>query len=108
MLIPPFCIPLSHMQLRPLHDRLIVQAASKEEVSALGIILPDTGSKDRPEQGEVVAIGPGKLRDDGTRSPMSVQVGQKIVFKKYAPEEVKIGEDTFLILSESDVMAVIE
>ncbi len=100
-LLPP-------MQLRPLNDRLIVKAASKEEVSASGIILPDLGSKERPEQGEVIAVGPGKMRDNGERSPMSVKVGDKIVFKKYSPEEVKIGEETYLIVSESDVMAIVD
>ncbi len=96
------------MQLRPLHDRLIVQPVSKEEVTALGIILPSTTGEQRPEQGEVIAIGPGKLRDDGSRSPMSVKVGDKIVFKKYAPDEVKIGDTTYLVLAENEVMAVIE
>lgn len=96
------------MLLRPLNDRLIVKPVSKEEVSALGIIIPDTASEKRPEQGEVLAIGPGKLKDDGSRQPMSVKVGDKIVFKKYAPDEIKIGEATHLVLSESDVMAVVE
>ncbi len=96
------------MQLRPLHDRLIVKAVSKEEVTALGIIIPDTAGEKRPEQGEIVAIGPGKLRDDGSRSALSVKVGDKIVFKKYAPDEVKMGDETYLVLAESDVMAVVE
>ena len=99
---------LLRMQLRPLHDRLIVKPVSKEEVTALGIIIPDTAGEKRPEQGEVIAIGPGKLRDDGSRSALSVKVGDKIVFKKYAPDEVKIGDETYLVLAESDVMAVIE
>lgn len=96
------------MQLRPLHDRLVVKASSKEEVTASGIILPDTVDKERPEQGEVIAVGPGRLMDNGQRAAMSVKVGDKVVFKKYSPDEIKIEEKEYLVLSESDVMAVIE
>ncbi len=94
--------------LRPLGDRLIVKASTKEEVTASGIILPDTASKERPEQGEVIAIGPGRLLDNGSVAPMHVKVGQKIVFKKYSPDEVKVDDTEFLVISESDVLAVIE
>lgn len=96
------------MKLRPLHDRLIVKPVSKEEVTALGIIIPDTAGEKRPEQGEVIAVGPGKMRENGTVSPMTVKVGDKILFKKYSPEEVKIDDETYLVLGETDVMAVIE
>lgn len=96
------------MKLRPLHDRLIVKAATKEEKTASGIILPDTSDKERPEQGEVIAIGPGKLLDNGSRQEMSVKVGDKVVFKKYAPDEVKVDGMEYLVLAESDIMAVIE
>lgn len=96
------------MQLRPLGDRLIVKAAVKEEITKLGIILPDTVGKERPEQGEVIAIGPGRFLDNGSRVPMSVAVGNKVVFKKYGPDEVKIDGVEYLVISESDVMAVIE
>lgn len=96
------------MQLRPLHDRLVVKASSKEEVTASGIILPDTVDKERPEQGEVIAVGPGRLMENGQRAAMSVKVGDKVVFKKYSPDEIKIEEKEYLVLSESDVMAVIE
>ena len=96
------------MQLRPLGDRVIVKATSKEEMTKSGIILPDTVDKERPEQGAVMAIGPGRLLENGTRAPMSVKVGDKIVFKKYSPDEVKIDKEEYLVLSESDIMAVIE
>ena len=96
------------MKLRPLHDRLIVKPVSKEEVTALGIIIPDTAGEKRPEQGEVIAVGPGKTRDDGSVNPMNVKVGDKILFKKYSPEEVKVDDTTYLVLGESDVLAVIE
>ncbi len=96
------------MKLRPLGDRLIVKAAAKEEVTKLGIILPDTADKERPEQGEVIAVGPGRLLDNGSRAPMSVAVGNKVVFKKYSPDEVKIEGVEHLVISESDVLAVLE
>lgn len=96
------------MKLRPLNDRLIVKAASKEEKTASGIILPDTVDKERPEQGEVITIGPGKLLDNGSRQAMGVKVGDKVVFKKYAPDEVKVDGEEYLVLSEADIMAVVE
>ncbi|GMU25203.1 MAG: 10 kDa chaperonin [Candidatus Uhrbacteria bacterium] len=94
--------------LRPLYDRLIVKALSKEEKTSSGIILPDTIDKERPEQGEVIAAGPGKLLENGQTAPMHVNVGDKVVFKKYAPDEVKIGSEEYLVISESDVMAIVE
>ncbi|MDO8617784.1 MAG: co-chaperone GroES [Candidatus Uhrbacteria bacterium] len=96
------------MKLRPLGDRVIIKALSKEEKSKGGIILPDTVDKERPEQGEIIAVGPGKLLENGSRAPMNVKVGDKVVFKKYSPDEVKVDEIEYLVLSESDVMAVIE
>lgn len=70
--------------------------------------MPDTVDKERPEQGKVIAIGPGKLRDDGVRVEMSVKVGDMVLFKKYAPDEVKFEGETYLVLAESDLMAVVE
>ncbi|MFH1620615.1 MAG: co-chaperone GroES [Patescibacteria group bacterium] len=96
------------MQLRPLGDRVIIKPVAKEEMTKAGIILPDTVDKDRPEQGEIIAVGPGKLLENGSRAPMSLKVGEKVVFKKYSPDEVKIEDQEFLVISESDVMAVVE
>ena len=93
--------------LRPLTDHVLVKAAAKEERTATGIILPDS-SKEKPEKGEVIAVGPGKLNDNGIRQPMSLKVGDKILFTKYSPNEVKVDDQEYLILSESDVLAVIE
>jgi len=95
------------MQLHPLSDRLVVKPLSKEEVTASGIILPDTVEKERPEQGEVIAAGPGRLLENGMRAEMSVKVGDKVVFKKYSPDEVKVEKEEYLVISESDVLAVI-
>lgn len=96
------------MNLKPLNDRLIVKALPKEEVTKSGIIIPDTVDKERPEQGEVIAIGPGKRNDDGSRSEMSVKAGDKVMFKKYAPDEVKVEDEEYLVLSEYDILAVVE
>ncbi len=96
------------MNLRPLNDRLIVKALPKEEVTKSGIIIPDTVDKERPEQGEVIAVGPGKLKDNGERVPMSIKVGEKVMFKKYAPDEIKIDNEEYLVLSEYDILAVVE
>ncbi|MCC7523127.1 co-chaperone GroES [Candidatus Uhrbacteria bacterium] len=95
------------MKLRPLGDRLIVSAASKNEVTASGIVLPET-SKERPEQGTVIAAGPGRLDQDGKQIPMSVKVGDKVMFKKYSPDEINVDGQDYLVLSESDILAVIE
>ncbi len=95
------------MKLRPLGDRLIVSAAMKEEKTASGLVLPDT-SKERPEAGTVVSVGPGRLNDKGERVSMSVKEGDKVLFKKYSPDEVKVDGTEYLVISESDILAVIE
>jgi chaperonin GroES len=96
------------MKLRPLSDRVVIKPLTEDEVTKAGIILPDTIEKERPEKGEVIAIGPGKLLDNGSFAPMGVKVGDKVVFKKYSPDEVKIDGKEHLLISESDIMAVIE
>jgi len=93
--------------LRPLNDHVIVKALGEAEKSAGGILLPGT-SKEKPEKGEVVAVGNGKLLDNGQRAMMSVKVGDKIIFTKYAPNEIKIDNKEYLVLTESDILAVIE
>jgi chaperonin GroES len=96
------------MKLRPLGDHIIVKPLSLEETSASGIIIPETVDKERPERGEVIAIGPGRVLEDGKRTPMEVKVGDKVVFKKYAPDEVKSGKEEYLVIKMDDVMAIIE
>lgn len=96
------------MNLKPLHDHVIVKALGAEEVTKSGIVLPETVDKEKPEKGEVVAVGPGKLLENGSRAQMSVKVGDKVVFKKYSPDEVKVGKDEYLVLQESDIMATFE
>lgn len=96
------------MKLRPLGDRVVVKPVVEDEVTKSGIILPGTVEKERPEKGEVIAVGPGKMLDDGKIAPMSVKVGDMIVFKKYSPDEVKIDKVEHLMISESDILGVIE
>ena len=95
------------MNLKPLGDRLIVEPVNTDEVTKSGIILPDTIDKEKPEKGTVVAIGPGKLLENGTRLPLEVKVGDVVVFKKYSPDEVTVDDKEYLVLSESDIMAIV-
>ncbi len=97
----------SKTKLKPLGDRLVVQPSAREEMTKSGIVLPDT-VKERPQEGTILAVGPGRTLDDGTREPIEVAVGQKILFQKYAGTEFKLDEDELLILSQKDVLAVIE
>lgn len=95
------------MGLQPLGDRLLVEAISEDEITKAGIILPDTVDKEKPEKGKVVAIGSGRLKDDGTRIALEVKVGDIVFFKKYSPDEIKIDGKEYLILSESDILAIL-
>ena len=95
------------MKLQPLHDQVIVKPLTAEEKTKSGIILPDTINKDRPEQGEVIAVGPGRLLDNGQRAPMSVKVGEKIVFKKYSTEDLKLDGQEYVVVAERDILAII-
>ena len=96
------------MKLRPLGDHVIVKPLKENEMTKSGIVLPDTVDKEKPEKGEVIAAGPGKLMDNGQRASMSVKVGDKVVFKKYSPDEVKVDDEEVLVLNESDIIAVLE
>ncbi|QBD79987.1 co-chaperone GroES [Ktedonosporobacter rubrisoli] len=95
------------VKLRPLGDRLVVKALARESVTKSGIVLPDT-AKEKPQEGEVLAVGPGKVLDNGKRTSLEVQVGQKVLFAKYAGTEIKLDGEEYLILRESDVMGIVE
>ncbi len=95
------------LKLKPLADRLVVKPLEEEEVTPSGIVLPET-AKEKPQKGEVMAVGPGARDDDGKRLPMDVSVGDKVLFAKYAGTEIKVDGDKLLILRESDVLALIE
>lgn len=94
------------MALKPLHDRVIVKPSEPEEVSKGGIILPDT-AQEKPQQGEVVAVGGGKIADDGKTMPMAVNVGDTVLYGKYSGTEVTLDGDKVLIMRESDIFAVV-
>jgi len=94
--------------LKPLGDRLVIKPIEQEETTAGGILLPET-AKEKPQEGEVMAAGPGKLDDDGNRVAMEVKVGDRVLYAKYAGTEIKLeGDEKVLILKESDVLALIE
>jgi chaperonin GroES len=100
-------MPTVGVKLRPLGDRVVVKALARETVTKSGIVLPDT-AKEKPQEGEVLAVGPGKVLDNGKRTALEVQAGQKVLFAKYAGTEVKIDGEEYLILRESDIMGIVE
>jgi len=94
------------VNIRPLGDRVVIKPANKEEVSAAGVILPDT-AKEKPQKGTIIAAGPGRVLDNGTRQALEVSEGQTVLYAKYAGTEVKIEGEEYLILSEKDVLAIV-
>jgi chaperonin GroES len=94
-------------RLMPLGDRLVVKPTPRDEMTKSGIVLPDT-AKERPQEGTVLAVGPGRILDDGKREPMELSEGQKVLFQKYAGTEFKLDDEELLILSQKDILAVIE
>ena len=95
------------MKIRPLHDRVIVKRLEEERVSAGGIVIPDTAAE-KPVQGKVVAVGKGKILEDGQVRPLDVKIGDKILFGKYSGTEVKVDGEELVVMREEDVMAIIE
>lgn len=95
------------MKLKPLGDRIVVKAAPHEEMTKGGLVLPDT-VKEKPVEGIVVAVGSGKVMDDGKRQPMDVNVDDRIIYSKYSGTEVKLDGEEYLVISERDVLAVVE
>ena len=95
------------MKIRPLHDRVIVQRIQEEEVTKGGIIIPDT-AKEKPQEGKVIALGPGKVLENGTKLTLDVKVGDKILFGKYSGTEIKIEGEEYLMMREDDILGVIE
>ena len=93
--------------LKPLGDRLVVRPSAREEMTKSGIVLPDT-AKERPQEGSILSVGPGRTLDDGKREPMEVSAGQKVLFQKYAGTEFKLDDEDLLILSQKDILAVLE
>jgi chaperonin GroES len=94
------------MKVRPLHDRILVQRLEEGEQKVGGIIIPDT-AKEKPQQGKVIAVGNGKVKDDGTRVPLDVKAGDRILFGKYSGQDIKLDGDEYLIMREDEVLAVL-
>ena len=93
--------------LKPLDDRVILKVVEKEEVSKGGILLPDTASKEKPQEGKVIEVGSGKVLENGQKVALEVKKGDKVIFAKYAGAEVKVQGEEYLILSEKDILAII-
>jgi chaperonin GroES len=93
------------VSLQPLEDRIVVKPSEGEEMTASGLVIPDT-AKEKPQEGEVIAVGPGRV-EDGTRVPLDVKVGDKVIYSKYGGTEVKLEGDEYLILSARDVLAIV-
>ena len=95
------------MQVRPLHDRVLLRRLEQEEVVKGGIIIPDT-AKEKPQEAEVVAVGPGKINDDGKRAPMDVKAGDRVLIGKYSGSEIKIEDEELVIVREDEILAVLD
>ena len=97
---------MTDVNIRPLHDRLLVRHMKEEEKTAGGIIIPDT-AKEKPQRGEVVAAGNGRVLEDGKTRPMEVKAGDKVLFSKYAGTDLKLGAEEYLMITESDVLGIL-
>jgi chaperonin GroES len=96
------------MQIKPIRDHILIEPIKEEEKTKAGIFLPDTVSKEKSEQGKVIAIGQGKKTDDGKIIPLSIKPGDTVLFSKYGPTEIKVDGKEYLIATESDILAIIE
>ena len=94
------------VSIKPLEDRIVVQAVEAEQTTASGLVIPDT-AKEKPQEGEVLAVGPGRVDDNGNRVPLDVTVGDKVIYSKYGGTEVKYGGEDYLVLSARDILAVV-
>ncbi len=95
------------MNIRPLNDRVVVKRIEAQEEVRGGIIIPDT-AKEKPQEAEVIAVGPGKLNDDGKRTPIDVKAGDRVLIGKYSGSEIKVGDNDYVILREDEILAVVE
>ncbi len=96
------------MKIKPLSDHILIEPISQEEKTKSGIFLPGTAEKERPEQGKVIAVGPGRRLSSGKRVPLEVKKGDKVLFTKYGPSEIKVGDKEYLIAKEEDILAILE
>jgi len=96
------------MNFKPLSNHLFIEALEEEKKTASGIVIPDTAEKEKPVKGKVLAVGPGKLSEKGELRPMSVKVGETVLFKKYGPDEVELDGKKYLVADEDDILAILE
>jgi len=96
------------MKIKPLSDHILIEPISQEEKTKSGILLPETAEKERPEQGKVIAVGPGRRLPSGKRVPLEVKKGDKVLFTKYGPNEIKVDGKEYLIAKEEDILAILE
>jgi chaperonin GroES len=96
------------MKIKPLADHILIEPIKEEERTKAGILLPETAEKERPEQGKVIAIGPGRKTSAGKVIPLEVKVGDKVLFTKYGPNEIKVDDKEYLIAKEEDILAILE
>ena len=96
------------MKIKPLRDQVVLQAISQEEETESGIVIPDTADKEKPEQAEVVAVGPGKILENGERREVEVEKGDRVLFTKYGPTEVTVDDEEYLVAKEDDILAILK
>jgi len=96
------------MQIKPLSDHIVIEPISQEEKTTSGIFIPQTADQEKPEQGKVVAVGPGKMLDSGKREPIEVKEGDTVIFTKYGPNEIKVDNKEYLIAKQEDILAILE
>lgn len=99
---------MASIKIKPLGGRVLIKPLEEEEVTASGLIIPDTAEKEKPQQGEVVALGTGKIGEDGKKIDFTVKEGDKVMFKKYSPDEVEVDKVEYLVIDEDDILAVIK
>ncbi len=102
-----YSFTMAKFKIEPLHDKVVIKPLPAEEVTASGIVLPDTVDKEKPMQGEVIAVGPGKRLESGETAKMSVKVGDKVLFTKYAPDEVEVDDEEYLVIEEEKILAIV-
>ena len=95
-------------KIQPVNDYILIEPEKAEEKTASGIYIPDTADKDKPQQGKVIAVGPGKIGKDGEREELSVKEGDTVLYSKYGPTEVKLGSEEYFFIQESDVIAILQ
>jgi len=96
------------MNIKPLSDHILIESKKEEEKTKTGILLPETAERERPEQGRVIAVGPGRKTSSGKTIPLEIRPGQKVLFTKYGPNEIKVEDKEYLIAKEEDILAIIE